>query len=155
MSAPPPEPPLPPGLTRRGVLGAAVVVAGAAGLLTACGGGSSAGGTSSAAGSAPAASAGGGGTALAKTSEVPVGSGVIIADKKVVVTQPTAGQFKGFSAICTHQACPVDSIKGDTISCPCHGSQYSAKDGSVKAGPAPRPLKEIPVRVEGDEVVEA
>src|SRR5213592_396948 len=38
--------------------------------------------------------------AIAKTADVPVGSGVIV--DEVVVTQPTAGVFKGFSAKCTH-----------------------------------------------------
>jgi Rieske Fe-S protein len=147
--------PLPTGLSRRTVLGASVVGAvGAAGLLSACGGDS--GGDTAATpkdSSAPAASAAGG-VALVKTSEVPVGSGVIVTDKKVVITQPTAGDFKGFSAICTHMGCPVSTIEGDTITCNCHGSQYSAKDGSVTRGPAPKPLPPIVVKVEGDEVVE-
>src|SRR6478672_4056819 len=53
-------------------------------------GGGSGGGTSS-------------GKELAKTSEVPVGGGVILAEQKIVITQPTAGQFDAFSAVCTHQ----------------------------------------------------
>ena len=51
---------------------------------------------------APAAPAG---NAIAKTADVPVGSGLIV--DKVVVTQPTAGVFKGFSATCTHAGCTV------------------------------------------------
>jgi Rieske Fe-S protein len=154
-----------PGLSRRSVLG--VTVAGAAGLLTAaCGGGGSSGttGTSSgdtttpsAAGSSTGSSSSGGGgsNGLVKTAKVPVGEGVILADQKIVVTQPTAGQFKGFSAICTHMNCTVGSIQGGTIMCPCHGSQYSIKDGSVTGGPAPKPLSKIAVKVVGDEVVKA
>jgi Rieske Fe-S protein len=134
-------------LSRRTVLGASVV--GAAGLLTACGGGSS---TADPASSASKPASGGG--ALVKTSGVPVGNGVILEAKKVVVVQPTAGQFKAFTAVCTHMGCTVATIKGGTISCPCHGSTYSAKDGSVTGGPAPRPLKEIKVTVKGAEVVE-
>jgi Rieske Fe-S protein len=150
--------PMPSGLSRRTVLGASVAgAAGAAGLLSACGVGSA---DDSAVGSdaspdASSAAPDAGAAALVKTSDVPVGSGVILTDKKVVVTQPTAGEFKGFSAICTHMHCPVSTIKGDTITCNCHGSQYSTVDGSVKGGPAPRPLPPVNVKVEGDEVVEA
>jgi Rieske Fe-S protein len=86
---------------------------------------------------------------------VPVGSGVILSDQKVVVTQPTKGDFKAFSAICTHQGCLVSNVSGGTISCPCHGSQYSVKDGSVIGGPAPAPLPAVKVAVKGGEVVKA
>ncbi|MER0444827.1 Rieske (2Fe-2S) protein [Streptomyces sp. Edi4] len=78
--------------------------------------------------------------ALAKTSDIPVGGGKIFADQKVVVTQPRAGTFKGFSAICTHQGCTVSSVSGGTINCPCHGSKYHVADASVAHGPATRPL---------------
>jgi len=44
-------------------------------------------------------------------------------------------------------------VKKNVISCPCHGSAFSAEDGSVENGPASRPLREIPVTVEGDQVV--
>src|SRR5207248_974836 len=89
---------------------------------------------------APAPSNGHAGGPLAQTSEIPVGGGKIFADASVVVTQPTTGQFKAFSSICTHQQCPVTSVSGGTINCPCHGSKYSIADGSVKSGPAPKPL---------------
>ncbi|HEX5811853.1 MAG TPA: Rieske (2Fe-2S) protein, partial [Pseudonocardia sp.] len=67
-------------------------------------------------------SAGGGAAsgALATTSQVPVGGGVVLADAALVITQPKAGQFKAFSAVCTHQGCTVGSVEGGTINCPCH-----------------------------------
>jgi Rieske Fe-S protein len=152
--------PLPPGPSRRTVLG--VTVAGAAGLLTAaCGGGGSSTKTasgsnpSSGAGGSSAGSGGGGSAGLVKTSKVPVGEGVILTDVKIVVVQPTAGDFKAFSAVCTHMGCTVASIQNGTIMCPCHGSTYSAKDGSVLGGPSTRALSKIAVKVEGDEVVKA
>ena len=87
------------------------------------------------------------------TSEVPVGGGVILEDADYVITQPTAGEFKAFSKICTHQQCPVGSVEGGTINCPCHGSKYSIEDGSVVNPPAPQPLAEAQVTVSGGQVV--
>ena len=86
---------------------------------------------------------------------MPVGEGIILNDQQIVVTQPTKGDFKAFSAICTHMNCMVGSISHGTIVCPCHGSQYSIKDGSVLGGPAPKPLPAIAVKVDGTEVVKA
>jgi Rieske Fe-S protein len=87
------------------------------------------------------------------TSEVPVGGGVILEDADYVITQPTAGEFKAFSKICTHMNCPVGSVEGGTINCPCHGSKYSIEDGSVVKPPAPDPLAESEVTVAGGRVV--
>ena len=86
---------------------------------------------------------------LASTSDIPVGGGKIFADIQAVVTQPTAGKFKAFSSICTHQSCPVASVT-DTINCDCHGSKFSIADGSVVAPPATQPLPAKTVTVEGD-----
>ena len=85
--------------------------------------------------------------ALAQVSDVPVGGGVIIADPAVVITQPEAGTIKCFSAVCTHQGCLVGSVDNNEITCPCHGSTFSAKDGSVIQGPATQPLPEEKVTV--------
>ena len=151
--------------TRRGAL-AGFGLAGVAAALTACGGSSSnAAGTASAApaGSTPAGAAGGsaaasspaaagGGAVLGTTSEIPVGGGMVFTAAKVVVTQPAAGQFKGFSAICTHLHCIVDKVANGTIDCPCHGSKYSVKDGSVVNGPAPMPLAAQPITVSGEKI---
>ena len=72
-----------------------------------------------------------------------------------MVTQPTKGEFKAFTAVCTHMSCLVSGVQDNRISCACHGSAYRAQDGSVINPPAPRGLKEIPVTVEGDQVVRA
>ena len=99
-----------------------------------------------------AAPAGGNGAALAKTADIPEGGGKVFADQGVVVTQPTAGQFKAFSSKCTHQGCAVSKISDGTITCPCHGSQFSAADGSVKNGPATEPLAAANINVDGDSI---
>jgi nitrite reductase/ring-hydroxylating ferredoxin subunit len=132
--------------TRRGVL-AGVGLVGLAGAITACG----AGGSSSSAAAGPAASSGGGG-ALTGTSDIPVGGGKIFDAQLVVVTQPSAGQFKAFSAVCTHLGCTVNQIANGRIDCPCHGSEYSITDGAVLAGPAPRPLPAKQIKVTGDSI---
>lgn len=122
---------------RRTVLrGVAIIGAGAS--LTACGGTSATTTPSSTNGTGsdtPAA-----GSSLGSAADVPVGGGKIYADRKVVVTQPTKGDFKAFSAVCTHQGCIVSSVDKSEIHCACHGSAYSIKDGSVVNGPATSPL---------------
>jgi Rieske Fe-S protein len=72
--------------------------------------------------------------------DIPVGGGTVFPTNRVVVTQPSAGQFKAFSAICSHEGCTVNQVAGGTINCPCHGSRYSITDGSVVRGPAVHPL---------------
>jgi Rieske Fe-S protein len=89
---------------------------------------------------------------LASTSEIPVGGGKIFADEEVVITQPAAGEFRAFSAVCTHQGCMVTKITGGTINCECHGSKFAVADGAVTAGPASKPLPERTVRVSGDQI---
>jgi Rieske Fe-S protein len=91
----------------------------------------------------------GGGTVLGKAADVPVGGGKIFADKKIVVTQPAKGEFKAFSAVCTHQGCTVDEIKDGTIDCPCHGSKFKIADASVADGPASKPLPPAQITVSG------
>ncbi|MEV6180111.1 Rieske (2Fe-2S) protein [Streptomyces sp. NPDC052016] len=151
-----------PGPARRTV----VAAAGAAGLavaLTACGGSddassssASSGGSGStgSTGSSGSASSGGAaaGGALTTTADIPEGGGKVFDAEKVVVVQPTAGEFKAFSAVCTHQGCAVKSIADGVINCPCHNSNFSITDGSVKSGPATKPLPEVRITVSGDSI---
>jgi Rieske Fe-S protein len=87
--------------------------------------------------------------ALASTNDVPVRGGKILDSRKIVVTQPEPGSFKAFSAVCTHQGCVVAQVKENTISCPCHGSQFNAANGEVQQGPARSALREINIKVDG------
>lgn len=92
------------------------------------------------------------GEELAKTSAIPVDGGRIFDTEKVVVTQPEKGEFKAFSAICTHQRCLVRTIAAGTIDCPCHGSKFRITDGSVAEGPATTPLPEKQIAISGDTI---
>lgn len=97
--------------------------------------------------SAPAAVEG-----ITSTADVPVGSGVILTDDKLVVTQPAEGEFKCFTSICTHSGCPVTEVT-TTINCNCHGSTFDISTGAVLGGPATAPLAETAISVDGDQVV--
>ena len=164
-------------------LGTALGVGAAAASLAACGGGaSSSGGGGSGGGKSDDGDSGGGGgygkansgdsstkngsqagnakaggAAIASESEVAPGSAVTFKDSgnPAVLVHLKNGDFVAYSAICTHQQCTV-AYKGGKMACPCHGSVYDPANGAeVLAGPAPSPLPEIPVKVEGGEVVRA
>ena len=140
--------------TRRAVLAGAAGIA-AVSVMAACG---DDGGTDGGAGSGGNNAGGNGGktggnSSLPKTTDVPVGGGVVVAAADVVITQPSAGQFKAFSATCTHQGCTVNQVAGGTINCPCHGSKFAVADGTPTTGPAKKPLPPKAVKVQGDSIV--
>ncbi|GGT02332.1 Rieske (2Fe-2S) protein [Streptomyces cinerochromogenes] len=148
------------GPARRTVM-AAAGAAGLAAALTACGSdddssaGAATGSDSAGSGGSAQDSSGtaaGGGAALAKTADIPEGGGRIFKDHGVVVTQPTAGTYKAFSSKCTHQGCAVGSVANGVIVCPCHHSEFSVTDGSVKKGPATQALAAAKITVSGDEI---
>ena len=95
---------------------------------------------------------GGGGGGFAKTADIPVGGGKIFEAEEIVVTQPKAGTYKAFSAICTHAGCVVNTVEGGTINCNCHKSKFAVADGSVVRGPAPRPLPAKAIKVSGGNI---
>jgi Rieske Fe-S protein len=128
-------------LSRRAVLAGAAAV-GVTSALVACGQGSG----SSGAGTADTSA----GPTTVPVANVPVGGGTILTDKSLVVTQPSAGTFKAFSAVCTHQGCLVAEVANSKITCPCHNSQFSVADGSVLTGPATQGLAAKSVTVSGD-----
>jgi nitrite reductase/ring-hydroxylating ferredoxin subunit len=135
---------------RRALTGSAAVAVGAP-LLAACGGSDATAGDSA---TSPSSSSGGSG-ALADTADVPVGGCLVVPDAKVVVTQPTKGDFKAFTAVCTHQGCLVESSSDGTIPCPCHGSTFSLEDGSALSGPASVALAPVEITVAGDSITQA
>jgi Rieske Fe-S protein len=93
------------------------------------------------------------GIVLGATSDIPVGGGAIYSTAKVVVTQPASGQYKAFSAVCTHVGCLVNKVTSGTIDCPCHGSEFKITNGAVVAGPAPSPLPARQIKIVDDQVI--
>ena len=154
----------PEGLSRRHARAGAATLGLGAAALTACGNDPSSSAEPPAASSSPeppaASSSGkpsGGGNAagegsLTTTDEIEVGGGVVFGDQRVVVTQPAKGDFKGFTAVCTHQGCLVSTVSDGTINCPCHDSRFSIEDGSVAGGPATSPLSEVQLDVRGNQI---
>ena len=137
------------GLTRRSALRGTVVAGVGLPLLAACGG--DGGGADATDGTTANGTAGADGGSFATTADVPEGGGAIFADQGVVVTQPSAGDFKGFTNICTHRQCPLAAVT-DTINCNCHGSRFSIEDGSPVNGPATAALAAVAIPVDGDEI---
>ena len=129
---------------RTVIVGTGVGVMAAAVTVAACSSSSTTSATST-----PATSAAGSGP-VTTTAAVPVGSAIIVGD--LVITQPTAGVFKGFSAVCPHAGCNVSKVTEGKIICPCHGSAFNV-DGSVDKGPAKTGLESKPITVRGDSIV--
>ena len=158
--------PAPSGVARRQLLKGSVAATGAvaaASLLAACGDDTaqSAPVEDSPAAPDPAPGATTPSGVVVAAADVPVGGGTIttVGDRKVVVTQPEAGTFAAFSAVCPHQGCSVGSVDAEAITCPCHGSQFSPATGEVLRGPDGAPptsiaaLAPIPVAQQGDDIV--
>ena len=148
-----------PHLSRRTAFtGVAGVGAGAV-LLASCGSDDSDSGADTAAdpstspsASSSESSSAAGAVALAATSDIPVGGCAVFAEQKCVITQPSEGEFKAFTSVCSHQGCTVSASTDGVIPCGCHGSEFSIEDGSVLQGPATSALEEIAITVDGDSI---
>jgi len=76
----------------------------------------------------------------------------VVARTAAWVRRDAQGAFVAFSVNCTHFGCPVQWLPDAALyMCPCHGGVYYA-DGTVAAGPPPRPLPQYPVRVRNGQV---
>lgn len=136
-----------PCIDRRHALTAAAVAGVGIPFLAACGGDS---GPSTA--TDPSSATGPSGSPLTTTAEVPVGGGTVLGEENVVVVQPAAGEFRAWSATCTHQGCQVSTVEDGEIICRCHSSHFSIEDGAPTAGPASAPLTEVKIKVTGKDI---
>lgn len=91
----------------------------------------------------------------AKLNELAPNSGKIFkfGNKPGILVRTAAGEFKAFSATCTHLDCIVQ-YRSETkqIWCACHNGQYNLSGQNI-GGPPPRPLEEFKVNTRGDDVV--
>ncbi|WP_411106130.1 Rieske (2Fe-2S) protein [Streptomyces sp. cmx-4-9] len=140
--------PASPSPARRTVLRGAAALAGAAGAgaaLTACSTATDSGGGTPATPTAP--------VELGAAAEVPVGGAKLYRERKLIVSCPAQGEYKAFSAQCTHAGCVLDTIDEGEGNCPCHGSRFDAATGKVLRGPATEALPAVPVRVENGNLI--
>lgn len=90
---------------------------------------------------------------LGAAGEIPVGGARLYREQKLVVSRPAEGEYKAFSAVCTHAGCVVTKVENGKISCPCHGSTFDAATGKVLQGPAGAPLPAVPVKADGGKLI--
>ncbi len=82
----------------------------------------------------------------------PVAWAGVTAETGAWLRRDDSGKFTAFSINCTHLGCPVRWLpQAELFMCPCHGGVYYM-DGTVAAGPPPRPLVQYPVRVRDGQV---
>jgi len=92
---------------------------------------------------------------LGLASEVPLGGGMkfkVDSTLTVLVTQTKAGNYKAFSATCTHAGCIVSGVENNEIACGCHGAKFDPESGMAIAGPARSALGKISLEIRGDEI---
>ncbi|MEU8620775.1 Rieske (2Fe-2S) protein [Streptomyces sp. NPDC048623] len=131
--------------TRRTVLKGAAL-AGAAGLgVAACSTESNLGHAVTPTPTAP--------VALGAPEEIPVGGAKLYREQRLVVHCPAKGEYKAFSAQCTHAGCVLDKVEDNEGNCPCHGSRFDVTTGQALQGPATVPLPAVPVRVENGKLI--
>jgi Rieske Fe-S protein len=92
---------------------------------------------------------------VGKLKDFPLGSGKVVrfgARPAIVVHMP-GGEFRAFSAVCTHLQCTVQYRADlELIWCACHNGRFDLAGRNV-GGPPPRPLDPFGVAVRGDDVV--
>lgn len=83
--------------------------------------------------------------------QVPVGSAVIV--DKIIIAQPTEGQFVAYSTTCPHQGSSITQVDGSTVKCPSHGSVFDIATGAPVSGPATTGMTTVPVTESAGTVV--
>jgi len=80
--------------------------------------------------------------------------GVEAGGKEIVVTN-LEGKYYAIGNRCTHMSCVLSdgTLKGGNVTCPCHGSIFDAKTGSVVKGPAKKPEPAYQTKIEGEEIL--
>lgn len=95
---------------------------------------------------------------VAQAAEIPVGGSKIFTYpsdiEPCILLHPAPDTFVAFSRTCTHASCAVFyHPEANLLLCPCHQGEFSAADGSVIAGPPPRPLPRVILERRGQDLV--
>jgi len=95
---------------------------------------------------------------IARAGEVPL-HGIKLfnyptADDPCLLVRTGEDTYLAYSQVCTHLSCAVIySAQRGRLECPCHEGIFSVADGSVIAGPPPRPLPRVVLERQGDDLV--
>jgi cytochrome b6-f complex iron-sulfur subunit len=92
---------------------------------------------------------------VGKVKDFPPNSGRVVrfGTRPAIVVHLPGGEFRAFSAVCTHLQCTVQYRTDlELIWCACHNGRFDLAGRNV-AGPPPRPLDPLDVAVRGDDVV--
>jgi Rieske Fe-S protein len=144
-------------VSRRAFIGRAVALgvsmSAIGAFLAACSTSATSAPASQAPASQPAASAGGGSAAIANTKDLGSKGSVAFTvpsdGHPGVIVKLADGSLVAYDATCTHAGCTVAYDGTSLLACPCHGSRFDPAQGAkVVAGPAPRPLAELPIKVD-------
>jgi len=92
------------------------------------------------------------------TSIKELGSGKMVgveAGGKPVLVVNLDGKYYAIGNVCTHMGCMLSDgvLKGEIVTCPCHGSRFNVETGGVVGGPAKKPEPTFQVKTEGDQVL--
>ena len=94
---------------------------------------------------------------VGKLADLKNDSGMIVrfGNQPVIVVRLSSGEFRAFSATCTHLDCTVQ-YRNDlgVIWCACHNGKYDLNGRNI-TGPPPRPLDAFKVIVQGEDVLVA
>jgi thiosulfate dehydrogenase [quinone] large subunit len=145
-------------VSRRDFIGRAVALglsmSAVGAFLAACSASATPAPATSASGAPAPSAAGGGSSAIANVSDL---QSAASATFKVpsdghpgIIVKLADGSFVAYDATCTHAGCTVAYDAGSSqLVCPCHASKFDpAAAAKVLAGPAPRPLTGLPIKVD-------
>lgn len=90
---------------------------------------------------------------LGAADAVPVGGAKLYREQRLLVSCPAEGQYRAFSAQCTHAGCVLDKIVANEGNCPCHGSRFDVTTGKALLGPATVPLPEVQIKAENGNLI--
>lgn len=132
-----------PGPSRRTVLRTGGIAAAGTLALAGCGGDD-----------ASPAQTEGDGAYRVPADDTAVGSSTYYSGARIIVTQPTDGDFRAFDAVCPHEGCMASGRSSEgALVCPCHNSVFDPSTGEPISGPAASGLTALTVETDGGDLL--